>query len=621
MALPSNVGYGLVVGRLVRSVIDNTDPGNEPDVVPIQGATIDLVPGVLVAKHLGSDPTPVTIFFEPIKASTDEDGYLVNPNTGERGIRVVATDDEDLVPSLGFYTVTWSGAGIQKTSWRIAVPEGSTVDLTIAAPVPTNVSASVVEWKAVRNQVLAARDEAVAAVGSIGMPSEAALGVHISNYLTNHSIETTTVWSSVLNKPLTFPATAHAHPWAEITDKPEMFPPSTHAHAWDDVLSKPVSFPPENHSHEWSAIESKPTEFTPVPHNHDGRYYTKTETDGLVNDADVSWDDITNRPATFNASPHTHGWSQIDEKPAAFPSEPHTHDWNQITSKPASYIAAPHAHDWADISTKPDVYPPAAHDHNTLYYTQAQVDAIVQMLVVGDTEFEFSSEWSDIVGKPTAFPPAEHNHDTQYYTQNQVDDLIAALLIPETEPPVISSDWADITNKPGTFDPAVHDHDDLYFTKTLATEQLLSKVNTTNTLVAASGGEILSLEIQDDNTSTDGWVDRLTVRFKRFADGVSRRVQWWNEYGEWRGAPAKASTVGWRIFTKEQASDPDHQVLVPVMEMQDNRTSRLRRWALMTDGTQQGPGGIPLAYTIVLAAGAPVPSGLPVGTIIYRKTT
>ena len=620
MALPSNIGTGLVVGRLVRAVIDNIDLGDEPDVQPIQGATIELSPGIAMAKHLGSDPDPVTIFFETIKASTDEEGYLVNTKTGERGIRLVATNDDDLVPALGYYTVTWYGSGIQKATWRIAVPEGSTIDLTLAAPVPASPAIAIAEWQSIRNEVLAARDVAVDAVGSIGMPSEEVLGAFIGAYLDSNSITTNTSWGNVTGKPSTFPPNAHTHGWSTVTGKPELFPPTEHIHAWDNIASKPIEFNPAEHSHAWDSVTSKPTEFTPAPHNHDSRYYLKTEVDGRIDGHETKWDDITEKPSSFTPSTHQHAWEQVESKPETFPPNPHTHSWDQITSKPSSYVAAPHGHEWEDISGKPTEFTPTQHDHDTRYYTQSQVDDIVQQLVVGDTEFEFSSDWSDITNKPSTFAPSEHEHNDLYYTQDQVDDIVENLQMPEQQPPIISADWADITNKPETFDPAEHDHDDRYFNKSESTAQLLGKLNTSNSVSASTTSELLSIEVVDDNTATDNWLDRFSVKFKRFSDGVSRRVQWWNEYGEWRGAPAKAGTVGWRIFTKEEPSDANHNSLVPVMEMQDNRTSSARLWALMPDGTQQGPGNIPLAYTIVLNAGDSVPAGLPAGTIIYRKS-
>ena len=38
-------------------------------------------------------------------------------------------------------------------------------------------------------------------------------------------------WTTVLNKPTSFPPSAHTHPWAGITDVPATFPPAPHVHS------------------------------------------------------------------------------------------------------------------------------------------------------------------------------------------------------------------------------------------------------------------------------------------------------------------------------------------------------------------------------------------------------
>lgn len=134
---------------------------------------------------------------------------------------------------------------------------------------------------------------------------------------------------------------------------------------------------------------------------------------------------------------------------------------------------------------------PASHDHDDLYYTQAQVDALLAALpgvaagfdvtdgsglatvthglgdtpdgialavgesdtieygAVGATTFEVitgsagtafgwvavlgsgggggSLSWDDITGKPSTFPPSTHTHDDRYYTETEADALLAAL--------------------------------------------------------------------------------------------------------------------------------------------------------------------------------------------------
>ena len=89
-------------------------------------------------------------------------------------------------------------------------------------------------------------------------------------------------WKHIIEKPTTFPPSAHAHLWNEISSKPTTFPPSAHTHeaqpvavTWADVSDKPTTFPPAEHTHEaqpvavaWTDITDKPTTFPPAEHTH-----------------------------------------------------------------------------------------------------------------------------------------------------------------------------------------------------------------------------------------------------------------------------------------------------------------------------------------------------------------
>lgn len=48
-----------------------------------------------------------------------------------------------------------------------------------------------------------------------------------------------------------------------------------------------------------------------------------------------------------------HSWNQISNKPASYPATPHSHPWDQITNKPATYSPSYHGHTWDDIPTVP----------------------------------------------------------------------------------------------------------------------------------------------------------------------------------------------------------------------------------------------------------------------------
>jgi len=58
-------------------------------------------------------------------------------------------------------------------------------------------------------------------------------------------------WNTMINKPATFPPSAHNHDllykpfnyvptWAEITGKPTTYPPAAHTTAWTDITGKPT---------------------------------------------------------------------------------------------------------------------------------------------------------------------------------------------------------------------------------------------------------------------------------------------------------------------------------------------------------------------------------------------
>lgn len=102
--------------------------------------------------------------------------------------------------------------------------------------------------------------------------------------------------------------------------------------------------------------------------------------DSPVFDVDIelrtTWGDITNKPAKFPPSDHTH------------PAQPVT--WEDVQSKPTTFPPADHAHvvTWENVQSKPSTFPPSAHTH------PAQI-----------------VNWEDVQSKPTTFPPAAHAHD------------------------------------------------------------------------------------------------------------------------------------------------------------------------------------------------------------------
>lgn len=167
--IPNIISTFTVVGRLVKSVADSADAGTDPDVVPVVGATIvftpDLNPPVF---RITSTSPPLTVFQESITATTDADGYLKIAAENNRGVVLPWGMDTDMLPSGWSWRVRISvGGNFPDRIFSIPGSGGGIVDLATVIPVPSNPGSEVAQWTAVVNQVMTARDEAVAAAGSI----------------------------------------------------------------------------------------------------------------------------------------------------------------------------------------------------------------------------------------------------------------------------------------------------------------------------------------------------------------------------------------------------------------------------------------------------------------------
>lgn len=145
--LPTNVSTGMVFGRFIISIVDGYDEGQEPDAIPATGS-ITFDASVPYLPNPSAGPSPVTILKVPIKGILDEEGYLCTPHpvTGVamyRGVRLVATDDPDLLVSDWTWTATYrfdsvNASALQIPAHSFALPGGTEVDLTTAVKVPAS---------------------------------------------------------------------------------------------------------------------------------------------------------------------------------------------------------------------------------------------------------------------------------------------------------------------------------------------------------------------------------------------------------------------------------------------------------------------------------------------------
>lgn len=143
MALPSNVGYGTVVGRFLLGYADGPDGDLFPDGVSAQG-TLFFTPSPAYVKDASASPAPAIILPAVVEATLDEDGYLCGPQgSGAQGIRLVATNDTDLNPvnwtwKVDFRLTDSAGAPVPLSSFSFSLPQDTTVDLTVAMPVTSS---------------------------------------------------------------------------------------------------------------------------------------------------------------------------------------------------------------------------------------------------------------------------------------------------------------------------------------------------------------------------------------------------------------------------------------------------------------------------------------------------
>lgn len=152
MAAPYQTG--LIVGRFLSVVADSADDTDqEPEVVPMSG-TVTFTPQVSAVKVVEGADVPATVNVAPVSATLDSEGYL--SRNGQRGIRLLATDGPTnptgFTYQVSFALTLGGGAAVVKyTPFPVQVPSGRTVDLTVAAPVPSSSGVSMVQGVGVQD--------------------------------------------------------------------------------------------------------------------------------------------------------------------------------------------------------------------------------------------------------------------------------------------------------------------------------------------------------------------------------------------------------------------------------------------------------------------------------------
>lgn len=190
MALPTGIGYCTITGSFIRAILDGSDPGREPDGVPIPGLQIAIKADV-AKPSLRHAASKKTILLDTINVTTNANGDLIGSDLVE-GIQVIAGDD----PSLGIftYTATIVGPTYARQTLTFDAPTGGIRDLSDLVEVPPAPGATLNAWLEAKNTTIAARDEVLAALenGGGGSLDETAVRGVITDTVKGTSLITVT---------------------------------------------------------------------------------------------------------------------------------------------------------------------------------------------------------------------------------------------------------------------------------------------------------------------------------------------------------------------------------------------------------------------------------------------
>lgn len=134
VSVPNEIKYGLVTGRLIRSILDTpTTDERYGEAEPIIDASISFVPSVDKIVLADSTP-PVIIYISTFTVNTDPDGFIISPDK-QTGVYLIATDNTTAVPNDWYYNVTITAKNITQQTYKLFVPSDKTTDIsTVVIP-------------------------------------------------------------------------------------------------------------------------------------------------------------------------------------------------------------------------------------------------------------------------------------------------------------------------------------------------------------------------------------------------------------------------------------------------------------------------------------------------------
>lgn len=188
---------------------------------------------------------------------------------------------------------------------------------------------------------------------------------------------------------------------------------------FDDLVNSLSNYAPANHNHDGryytqSQIDDMLQGISGAAHNHDDRYYTKAEvTSYLSNKADLNH----THPLATTSAP---GFMSTGDK-GALVNATHNATAGMIMKRNSSgqaTVSTPQSS--TDLIRLQELTNHAnSSDHDSRYYTKSQVVSLLN----GKANTYHTHDWSQIYGRPTTFQPTAHTHDASDITSGYLSAL------------------------------------------------------------------------------------------------------------------------------------------------------------------------------------------------------
>ena len=131
----------------------------------------------------------------------------------------------------------------------------------------------------------------------------------------------------------------------------------------------------------------------------------------------------------------------------------HTHTSAQITDiaqaavNYANSAGSANAVAWNNVSGKPSSYTPGSHTHTKAQITDLSSASVNYANSAGSAN---AVAWGNVSGKPSSYTPSSHTHDDRYYTESEVNSLLnqrvpSSMIVKTSKVMNISGNYVDVS--------------------------------------------------------------------------------------------------------------------------------------------------------------------------------